>query len=88
MKAFEVYSRVCNANTADGYDDYDDGITYFADSKEEAAELYLDDMTDSLGQDVRDVHSNCFGNPVDFETADGIQCQLLIKEVAPSIDNQ
>jgi transcriptional regulator with XRE-family HTH domain len=35
MKAVEVYSRVCNANTADG-----------------------------------------------------IQCQLLIKEVAPSIDNQ
>lgn len=88
MKAFEVYSRVCNANTADGYDDYDDGITYFADSKDEAAELYLDDMTYSLGQDVRDVHSNCFGNPVDFETADGIQRQLLIKEVSPSIDNK
>ena len=80
MKAYEVFSRSVNAGTADGYTDWDDGIVYFADSADEAKELYLDDLIDSFGYDVRETGTNSFGNPVDFQCEDGSQFQIDVKE--------
>lgn len=80
MKAYTIYSRKCNANSADGYSDYDDGVVYYADSKDEAIDLYLDYLTDSLSYDVRETTSNSFGNPVDYETEDGSQYQINAEE--------
>lgn len=81
MKAYKIYSRRCNANSADGYDYWDDGETYYADSKNEAIELYLDDLTDGLSFDVRETHNNPFGNPVDYEIDTGAQFQIKADEV-------
>lgn len=81
MKAYEIYSRQCNANSADGYESWDDGVTYYADSKDEAIDLYLDYLTDSLSYDVRETTSNSFGNPVDYELEDGSQYQINVEEI-------
>lgn len=80
MKAYEVFSRGVNAGTADGYTDWDDGIVYFAGSADEAEEIYIDDLIDSFGYDVRETGTNSFGNPVDFQCEDGSQFQIDVRD--------
>ena len=83
MKAYEVFSRFANAATADGYSDWDDGVIYYADSADEAKEIYIDDLTDNFGYDVRETGTNIFGNPIDFQFEDGAQFQIEVREPNP-----
>lgn len=86
MRAYDIYVRLVNGYTEDGYSEFGEPCdSYFADNSEEAESIYIDQMVDAFYSDIctdTDEIHNDFGNPADYEIG-GKQYQVIAKEVNP-----